>query len=99
MLKSADQNYKVVSNYNLVLLQKEVNQLIDDGYDPIGGLTVSGDPTRGEEVFYQAMQILPVDELFIGTIDKPGRMVIPFEGFDALPKPPRQQPNSTKKRP
>jgi len=55
-------SYRVLSHYNLQLLSKQVNELVNQGYEPQGGLTSTGDPQRGEEVFYQAM-FLPMEEI------------------------------------
>lgn len=92
--------YTVVSEYNLVNLRREVNRLVDEGYDPQGGLTVSGDPTRGEEVFYQAMYM--PDHMVFGVdmtrsmVDKPNRMIVENpENLEAgKPKRPPAAPTS-----
>lgn len=76
--------YRVISGYNLELVRREINEMIEQGYEPQGGLTVSGSPSRGEEVFYQAMyrpSVLPhgyeIHERNT-TIEKPNRQLVPY---------------------
>ena len=74
--------YHVVSAYSLIDLRKEVNDLVQQGYDPQGGLTVSGDPAVGKGVFYQAMYIpnhpvIQHRDLVVSLVDEPLKVDLP----------------------
>lgn len=81
--------YKVLSNYTTPGLEKDVHLYIEKGFEPTGGIAVSGDPARGEELFYQAMYRPAVVAPKNTTIDKPGRHVVdnPENAFRALKEP------------
>lgn len=74
----AKREYFVLSYYNLSMLTKAVEEEIAKGFEPLGGIAVSGDPAAGEEVFYQAMRprVIESDPPILNVVDKPGRHVI-----------------------
>lgn len=92
--------YRVFSSYDLQELRRDVNDAIEHGYEPQGGIQVSGDSNRGEAIYFQAVyrpSTLPhgyyVDDKKnekMNVIDKPNRHLVPFidEEFEgAVGKP------------
>ena len=56
--------YKIVSAYSVVDLEKEVALLLNDGWNFVGGLaTRTGD--HGEGIYYQTMYRGPISWFYI----------------------------------
>lgn len=71
--------YKILNNYTTAGLTRDVELYMSRGFYPIGGVSISGDPVRGEEIFYQAIYRQPIAAPAPPkntTVDKPGRHVV-----------------------
>lgn len=55
----SDDKYIVVEQYDIAMLEKEVNDYIKKGYEPIGGIAIYIDDDSSkllkDNLFYQAM--------------------------------------------
>lgn len=76
--------YRVFSSYDLQELRRDVNDAIEHGYEPQGGIQVSGDSNRGEAIYFQAVYRKPTITTINNVIEKPNRQVVPFidEAFE-----------------
>ena len=82
--------YKILNSYTTANLTRDVEVYMAQGFYPIGGVTVSGDPTRGEEVFYQAIYrqaVAAPEPPKNTTVDKPGRHTVPNPEEKKTPRP------------
>jgi len=55
-------NYIVLASNDLVTLQNQVNDQMDDGYEPKGGLLGIPNKVGSGAVYYQAMVLLPIQD-------------------------------------